>query len=568
MPFLAQERVPIPNKDILSWTFDEQHYDQDKPVYLDALDPSRSISSRQARGIIRKLIAGFRAAGVAKGDCVCIHSFNDIYYSMLFLGIVGAGGIFAGTNPAYTQYELTHHYKTSQTKFILVEPDFLPAVLASAQECGIQPSNIWVFDYIDNQKVPSGFSSWRTLLNHGDADWVRFDDEQTSKATTAARLYSSGTTGLPKAAAITHYNLVAQHTLVNETHPPPHEIRRLLYLPMFHAATVPVGHTTPLRSGQVTYVMRRFELEPVLSSIHKYSITDLTLVPPVVVAILKFPGREKYSLKSVKMAFCGAGSLDKETQRQMQALLAPGASLTQVWGMTETSCVASMFYYPEHDDTGSVGRMMPNLDVKLIDNDDNDITAYDVRGELCIRGPTIITSYLGNPEATAASFTKDGYFKTGDIMYCAGDTKKWYIVDRKKELIKVRGFQVAPAEIEGVLLSNPNILDAAVIGVNPGPGSGSIASSKDSDNAGNSKDIELPRAYVVRKPGLTERDLNEEAVKAWCRERLAKYKELAGGVRFIDAIPRNAAGKPLKRLLRERAKAEEEKETRRQGAKL
>lgn len=133
---------------------------------------------------------------------------------------------------------------------------------------------------------------------------------------------------------------------------------------MFHAATVPVGHTTPLRSGNVTYVMRRFELEPVLALVHKYQITDLTLVPPVVVAILKFPGRDKYSLKSVRVAFSGAGPLDRETQRQLQALLSPEASFTQVWGMTETSCVASRFYYPEHDETGSVGRMMPNLDVK------------------------------------------------------------------------------------------------------------------------------------------------------------------------------------------------------------
>ncbi|EXJ84908.1 hypothetical protein A1O3_05583 [Capronia epimyces CBS 606.96] len=479
----------------------------------------------------------------------------SIYYSILFLAIIGAGAIFAGTNPAYTPYELAHHYKTSRTKFVLTEPDLLAAVLASAQETKIPPSNIYIFDTGSTSEsqtipIPSGFVSWKTLLLHGEADWVHFDDEHVSKSTTAARLYSSGTTGLPKAAALSHYNLVAQHTLVNETHPVPHEIRRLIYLPMFHAATVPVCHTTPLRSGDETYVLRRFELEPVLASIQRYRITDLAVVPPVVVAMLKFPGREKYSLKSIKAVLCGAGSLDKDTQRQMQALLGPDVPLTQVWGMTETSCVASRFYYPEHDDSGSVGRMIPNLDVKLIDDNDNDITGFDRPGELCIRGPTIITSYFDNAEATRASFTADGYFKTGDIMSCDARTRKWYMVDRKKELIKVRGFQVAPAEIEGVLLSNPKILDAAVIG--------------DADL--HAKLQELPRAYVVRKPNLSEKDLDEQAVKAFCSDRLAKYKELTGGVRFVDAIPRNAAGKPLKRILREWAKAEADVKT--EGARL
>lgn len=185
---------------------------------------------------------------------------------------------------------------------------------------------------------------------------------------------------------------------------------------------------------------------------------------------------------------------------------------------------------------------------RLIDDTDTDITAYDTPGELCIRGPTIITSYFNNPEATAASFTADGYFKTGDIMYCAAQTRKWYIVDRKKELIKVRGFQVAPAEVEGVLLSHPKILDAAVIGI----------------NHPHDHDVELPRAYVVRKPGVLETDLDEGSVKAFCKDRLSKYKELTGGVRFVDAIPRNAAGKPLKRILREMAKAEANPD----GAKL
>jgi acyl-CoA synthetase (AMP-forming)/AMP-acid ligase II len=161
-----------------------------------------------------------------------------------------------------------------------------------------------------------------------------------------------------------------------------------------------------------------------------------------------------------------------------------------------------------------------------------------VTGELCIRGPTIISGYFNSPHATQDSIDNEGYFKTGDVMYCDSKSKKWYIIDRKKELIKVRGFQVAPAEIEGVLLSHPQISDAAVIGL------------KKPDEP----EVELPKAFVVKKPGSAQ--LTEEVVKSFCKERLSKFKELTGGVSFIDTIPRNATGKALKRILREMVQAD------------
>ena len=142
---------------------------------------------------------------------------------MLFLGIIAAGAVFAGTNPAYTQFELTHHFKTSLTKFVIVEAELLPAVLSAAKDCDISQSNIRILN-TQNEAFPNSFSSWQTLLNHGEKDWVRFDDEQVSKRTTAARLFSSGTTGLPKSAALSHFNLIAQHTLVNEAHPISYEV--------------------------------------------------------------------------------------------------------------------------------------------------------------------------------------------------------------------------------------------------------------------------------------------------------------------------------------------------------
>lgn len=177
---------------------------------------------------------------------------------------------------------------------------------------------------------------------------------------------------------------------------------------------------------------------------------------------------------------------------------------------------------------------------RLVDPDGKDISAYDVRGEMCIRGPTIISGYFENPTANASGFDKDGFYRTGDIMYCSRASKKWYIVDRAKELIKVRAFQVAPPELETVLLTHPLIVDAAVIGV----------SSK------TERDVELIRAYVVKRQVREAEGLGEEEVRKWCGDRLAKYKDLTGGVRFVDSIPKNASGKILKRLLREEAERE------------
>lgn len=192
----------------------------------------------------------------------------------------------------------------------------------------------------------------------------------------------------------------------------------------------------------------------------------------------------------------------------------------------------------------------------MIDDNGRDISAYNVLGELCVRGPTIINGYFENEEANKISWDTDGWFKTGDVAYCDEKSKLWYIVDRKKvysrarlrsctivntlqELIKVRGFQVAPPELEAVLLSHPEIVDAAVIGVQFGR-----------------DESELPRAYIVRRPGLNGAKLTEKEVKEYSQKRLAKFKSLEGGIKFLDAIPKNASGKILKRILREQAKKE------------
>jgi acyl-CoA synthetase (AMP-forming)/AMP-acid ligase II len=323
---------------------------------------------------------------------------------------------------------------------------------------------------------------------------------------------------------------------------------RIVAVPMFHAAAAPSTHFGTIKSGTVNYIMRRFDLKEYLEASAKYQVTDMVLVPPLIVAFVMSPlTRQKPYFKSIRSADCGAAPLDLGLQAQFCKLLSKGTRFGQVWGMTETCCVAMQFAYPESDDTGSIGRLIPNVEVKLIDDDGNNISAYGVQGELCVRGPTVTPGYFNNDAANRETFDSDGWLKTGDVVYCDQATNKWYIVDRKKELIKVRGFQVAPNELEGVLLSHPQIVDAAVIGV----------------PAFSIRDGEMPRAYVVRRPGseealrLTEKDLVE-----YVGTRLAHFKALTGGVKFVDAIPKNASGKLLKRMLREEYKKEMEKENR------
>lgn len=321
--------------------------------------------------------------------------------------------------------------KTAKVKALIVEPELLKPVLEAADAVGIAKERIFVFDN-QGEKIPDGLRSWRTLFEHGEQDWTRLSGQE-AKTRTAARLFSSGTTGLPKAAELSHYNLIAQHTMVNHNSSKDYgQVSRLVPLPMFHAAAVPSTHFAPLFSGDQIYVMRRFDLIAFLEGIQRLKISDLTVVPPMAIAIIMSEASRKYDLTSLRRANCGAAPLDAGAQARLQALMEKGSPFTQVWGMTETSCVCSQFSYPEDDVTGSVGYMLPGVDAKLVDDDGKDISDYDVRGEICVRGPNVISGYFENPEANARDWDNDGYFHTGDVGYCSKETKKWYIVDRKK----------------------------------------------------------------------------------------------------------------------------------------
>ncbi len=220
---------------------------------------------------------------------------------------------------------------------------------------------------------------------------------------------------------MSHHNFIAQHELIwegsgsqriewNDTH--------LFPLPMFHAALAPRAHTSTLRQGDKTYIMRRFDLESFLANIERFGVTSISVVPPMAIAIIMSPLSKKYSLKSCRWCTVGAAPLRPETQARFQRLLRPDCPMTQVWGMTEASCIATRFQFDEFDITGSVGRPIPNVDMKLVDDNGQEMgMVYGKRGEMCLRGPTIVIGYHKNEKANAESFDEQGFYHTGDIGY-------------------------------------------------------------------------------------------------------------------------------------------------------
>ena len=518
----------------------------DIQLLIDPVDPSLYYSYTTARRTVQCLIAGFAAVGVKRGDTVCVHSFNSILYPLLCLGIIGAGGVSIGTNPGHTRHELRHSLKTANVKFVVAEPEILENMLPALQDCDIATKDhLLILDSRKGQRVPPGHISWRFLLKHGSKAWVRFDDEHKSRETVAQLYFTSGTSGLPKCAEISHRNLVAGHQLFYETNSRLYPFRIVYVLPFFHVGILPQALLSVIKQGRRAYVMRRFEVKEFLHHHAKYQITETFTVPPIVVSIVRSgladPQSTNYdplcSMKSVRNASTGATACSPEVLQRYQRLLADDATVSQSWGMTETTSAATRMpndvarsnAHGVTDTWKSVGQIIPETAVKLIDEHGEDVSST-MAGELCVRGPSIAKRYFNNEEATRRSWDEDGFFKTGDVVEIAPDTGLIYIVGRRKELIKVRGFQVAPAELEGVLMGHPDVVDATVTGIKF------------------SEHVEQPKAYVMRRAGSR---VTEEEIKNYMGQRLARYKQLEGGVQFVGSIPRSPSGKVTRQILEE-----------------
>ncbi|KAK6334752.1 hypothetical protein TWF718_010200 [Orbilia javanica] len=526
----GEKTYKIPTVDILTWLFGNKGYDHNKIVYVDALHPERSMTTREVEAQVKSLIGGLRSIGVKPGDAVCIHSFNDIMYPVLFLAIIGCGAAFVGTNPGYTAFELEHHFKISGTKFVFVQPSLLKNASEAAKRTSIPTERIIAFDTEGQQfRAEDGLRSFKELLEYEKEDWIKFDDERSAKATLMGLFASSGTTGLPKVIAISHYAWVAGSVLLRDPLERPYEVKRLMCLPSFHAFAAPLTIGVPLRLGQTTYILPRFEFDAFVNASAQYEINETAVAPPVLQAFLKSPPETQRKLKTIKRLWCGGAPLNVKLQSEARRCFAADSEIVNIWGMTEIGITVGM-KYNEIDRTGAASKLLSNTEARIINEFGINVTNTGEEGEIQIRTPQCCSGYLGNPEATRELILEGGWVRTGDVA--SFKDGKLYIVDRKKELIKVRGWQVAPAELEALLITHPRIKDAAVIGVKFG---------------GEDDEHEVPRAYVVP----TEvGNITEAEVKDFVLSKLSKYKALDGGVCFVEAIPKSPTGKILKKIIR------------------
>ncbi|MCJ1250868.1 hypothetical protein MMC30_008096 [Trapelia coarctata] len=513
--------------DIVSWTLGNERYDQNKLILVDAERPDRSLSASQARTLIRQLVAGLRANGLQPGDYVCILSYSHIFYPILYLGIIGAGGCVTGCNPSHTTAELAPQLKTSGVKYIITESFLYQKAHGAAESCNIPPSNIFICDPID-QPLPPSYRSWIELLQHGESPWVTLTTQEAE--TSIAVLYStSGTTGLPKSAMMSHAHCISVAAFIEaSSRGKPYTLSRLVSLPLLHAFAAPIVHLSALREGIPTYLLPRFTPASFAAAVENFQISEIPVVPSMLVAAVSSPHFTPHALRSLRHIWTAGAPLSLAVQTSFRDLLHPEANIVPVYGMTECGWITSLSY-PEGETSESVGRPVPGVALKLIDSSGDPIEMEGQLGELLVRPPHPTLGYVGNPIATAELFHSPGWVRSGDIAYARNG--KYYIVDRIKDIIKVRSWQVSPAELENVLLQHPQVIDVAVIGVPDHGISG-----------------EVPHAFVVKAERSEELRLAE--LKAFMVERLARYK-IIEGVSFVDSIPRNPAGKILRRVLRE-----------------
>jgi acyl-CoA synthetase (AMP-forming)/AMP-acid ligase II len=488
-----------------------------KPALIDG-PTGRTLTYEQLSDAISIAAYNLSQRGFKKGEVFGILSPNCPEYAIAFHAIATLGGIVTPINPLYTRYEIAHQLKDSGARFLVTVPACCDKVHEAAEDARIE--EVFVFG-----SAPGATSFDTLLVDNGRAQQVEIDPFEDL----IALPYSSGTTGLPKGVMLTHHNLVANICQMEGLCYFYESDTLICVLPLFHIYGLVVVLNMGLYTGATIVLMPRFDLESFLKAVQHYNVSLAHLVPPIVLALSKHPIVDDYELPHLKTIFSGAAPLGEELTRACMDRL--GCSIRQGYGMTETSPVTHTSPAPPGlVKFGSVGVPAPNTDVKIVDLETGAALGRGERGEVCVRGPQIMKGYLNKPEATAQTIDAEGWLHTGDIGY-ADEDGHFFIVDRAKELIKYKGFQVPPAELEALLLTHPCVADAAVI---PCP----------DDEAG-----EVPKGIIVLKEPS-----EPEAILQFVAERVAPHKRIRY-LEFVDTIPKSPSGKILRRVLVEREKA-------------
>ncbi|MGC4915132.1 4-coumarate--CoA ligase family protein [Streptomyces albogriseolus] len=489
------------------------------PALIDGTDGT-TLTYEQLDRFHRRVAAGLAEAGVRKGDVLALHSPNTIAFPTAFYAATRAGASVTTVHPLATPEEFAKQLKDCAARWIVTVSPLLDSARGAAELAG-GVEEIFVCD-----SAPGHRSLIDMLACTGPEPVVGIDPAED----VAALPYSSGTTGTPKGVMLTHRQIATNLAQLQPSITAGPGDRVLAVLPFFHIYGLTALMNAPLRQGATVVVLPRFELETFLAAIQNHRITALYVAPPIVLALAKHPLVAAYDLSSLKHVISAAAPLDAHLAAACARRLGL-PPVGQAYGMTELSPGTHVVPLDlmEEAPPGTVGKLIAGTEMRIVSLDDpgKDLGPGE-SGEILIRGPQVMKGYLGRPDATAAMIGEDGWLHTGDVGHV--DDDGWlFVVDRVKELIKYKGFQVAPAELEALLLTHPGVADAAVIGVYNEDGN------------------EVPHAFVVRHPSAP--GLTEGEVMMYVAERVAPYKRVRH-VTFIDGVPRAASGKILRRELR------------------
>ena len=511
--------VVVPDVSITDYVLRHAERLRDRPSMIDG-PTGRTLTFGQLADSIRRVATGLAGRGFRKGDVLAIYSPNLPEYAVIFHAVASLGGINTTVNPLYTAGELAKQLKDSGARFLITVPPFLDKAKEAAAAAGVE--EIYVFG------TAEGARPFAELLEAPPSPpSVKINPRED----VVVLPYSSGTTGLPKGVMLTHHNLVAnlcQAEGFKDFDGFKDGDVVIAVLPFFHIYGMVVIMKLGLCQGATIVSMPRFDFQEFLTAVQKYRVSILPLVPPIVLGMVKHPAVSQFDLSSVRLVFSGAAPLGEEIAQELSTKL--GCPVVQGYGMTEASPVTHLSPTKNAPrKPGSIGFVVPNTEVKLMDVVTGEEAGPGGEGELLIRGPQIMKGYLNQPGETADSIDREGWYHTGDVGYV--DPEGWfYIVDRTKELIKYKGMQVAPAELEALLFTHPAILDAAVI-------------RKADEEAG-----EVPKAFVVLKPDAASKATTGEAIMAFVAERVAPHKRIRH-LEFIEQIPKSPSGKILRRML-------------------